>query len=202
MPLNSGVGLPMIKKRYIIIGVILALALVLVLTGGIYIYTGPNYKFDHEYGSSEEGEGFIPKHFHLEYNATDTPLIPVLLHNVHSELPKNISLSKYDITYLKTHEGFTSFRIDELTITYDNGKKVILMNDEQPEATRTFQITANWFDAIIFKGAIHEKSDFKYQIKGVSFSKDGSSCPFKYVEKYKYYDSFRIGTRFQKWASV
>jgi len=92
------------KRRYIITGIILALVIVLVLTGGIYIYTGPQYKFDREYGNSEEGKGFIPKHFHLEYNVTDTPLIPVLLHNVHSELPKNISLSKYDITYLKTHE--------------------------------------------------------------------------------------------------
>ena len=190
------------KKRYIILGILLALVIVLALTGGIYIYTGPQYKFDREYGIAEEGEGFIPKHFYLEYNATDTPLIPVLLHNVHSELPKNISLSKYDITYLKTHEGFTSFRIDELTIIYDNGKTVILMNDKQPEATRTFQVTENWFDPIIFKNAIQEKSSFKYQIKGVSFSSDGSSYPFKYVEKHKYVDRIRIGTRFQKWAGV
>jgi hypothetical protein len=190
------------KKRYIIVGIILALVIVLVLTGGIYIYTGPQYKFDREYGIFEEGEGFIPKSFHLEYNATDTPLIPVLLHNVNSELPKNISISKYDITYLKTHEGFTSFIIDELTITYDNGKTVILVNDKQPEATRTFQITENWFDRIIFKNAIHEKSSFKYQIKGVSFSRDGSSYPFKYVEKYKCVNRIRIGTRFQKWSSV
>jgi hypothetical protein len=190
------------NKRYIILGILLPLVIVLVLTGGIYIYTGPQYKFDQEYGNFEEGEGFIPKHFHLEYNATDTPLIPVLLHNVHSELPKNISLSKYDITYLKTHEGFTSFRIDELTIIYENGKTVILMNDKQPEVTRTFGVTENWFDAIIFKNAIQEKSSFKYQIKGVSFSRDGSSYPFKYVEKHKYVDRIRIGTRFQKWASI
>lgn len=190
------------KKRYIILGILLALIIVLALTGGIFIYTGPQYKIDRGYGITEEGEGFIPKYFYLEYNATDTPLIPVLLHNVHSELPKNISLSKYDITYLKTHEGFTSFRIDELTIIYDNGKTVILMNDKQPETTRTFQVTENWFDPIIFKNAIQEKSSFKYQIKGVSFSRNGSSYPFKYVEKHKYVDRIRIGTRFQKWAGV
>jgi hypothetical protein len=190
------------KKRHIIVGITLALVIALVLTGGVYVYTGPQYRFDREYGSSEEGEGFIPKHFHLEYNASDTPLIPVLLHRVHSELPKNIILSKYDITYLKTHEGFTSFRIDELTITYDTGKTVILVNDKQPEATRTFQITENWFDPIIFENAVQEKSSFKYQIRGVSFSNDGSSYPFRYVEKYKYVDRFRIGTRFQKWSSV
>jgi len=190
------------KKRYIILGILVALIIVLALTGGIYIYTGPQYKFDPEYGIAKEGEGFIPKHFYLEYNATDTPLIPVLLHNVHSELPKNISLSKYDITYLKTHEGFVSFIIDELTIIYDNGKTVILMNDKQPEATRTFQITENWFDQIIFTNAIQEKSGFKYQITGVSFSSDGSSYPFKYIEKYKYVDRIRIGTRFQEWAGV
>lgn len=190
------------NKRYITVGIILALVIVLVLTGGIYIYTGPQYKFDRGYGISEEGEGFIPKSFYLEYNVTDTPLIPVLLHKIHSELPKNIIISKYDITYLRTHEGFTSFRIDELTITYDNGKTVIFMNDQQPEATRTFQITENWFDPIIIENAIEEKSSFKYQIKGVSFSRDGSSYPFDYVEKHKYVDSFRIGTRFQKWASV
>jgi hypothetical protein len=198
----DSVGLQMRKKRYIIVGIILTLVTVLISTGGIYIYTGPQYKFDREYGIIEEGEGFIPEHFYLEYNATDTPLVPVLLHNVHSELPKNINLSKYDITYLKTHEGFTSFRIDELTITYDNGKTVILVNDKQPEATRTSQVTENWFDAIIFTDAIQEKSNFLYQIKGVSFSKDGSSYPFKYVVKYKYYDIFRMGTRFQRWASV
>ena len=145
------VGLQMRKKRHIIVGITLALVIALVLTGGVYVYTGPQYRFDREYGSSEEGEGFIPKHFHLEYNASDTPLIPVLLHRVHSELPKNIILSKYDITYLKTHEGFTSFRIDELTITYDTGKTGILVNDKQPEATKTFQITENWFDPIIFE---------------------------------------------------
>jgi hypothetical protein len=89
----------------------------------------------------------------------------VLLHNVHSDLPKNIILSKYDITYLKTHEGFTSFRIDELTIIHDNGKKVILMNDKQPEAMRTFQVTEDWLDPIIYKNAIQEKSSFKYQLK-------------------------------------
>lgn len=180
----------------------MALVIVLALTGGIYIYTGSQYKFDHEYGIAEEGEGFIPKHFYLEYNATVNPLIPVLLHNVHSDLPKNIILSKYDITYLKTHEGFTSFRIDELTIIHDNGKKVILMNDKQPEAMRTFQVTEDWLDPIIYKNAIQEKSSFKYQIKGVSFSSDGSSYPFKYVEKHKYIDRIRIGTRFQKWAGV
>jgi hypothetical protein len=190
------------KRRYIIAGILLSLVIILVLTGGVYVYTGPQYRFDREYGSSEEGEGFIPKHFHLEYNASDTPLIPVLLHRVHSELPKNIILSKYDITYLKTHEGFTSFRIDELTITYDTGKTVILVNDKQPEATRTFQITENWFDPIIFENAVQEKSSFKYQIRGVSFSNDGSSYSFRYVEKYKYVDRFRIGTRFQKWSSV
>ncbi|GAB4218229.1 MAG: hypothetical protein OHK0012_26180 [Synechococcales cyanobacterium] len=190
------------KTRYIIVGIILTLVTVLTLTGGIYIYTGPQYKSDIEYESFEEGEGFIPKHFHLEYNATDAPLVPVLLHNVHSELPKNINLTKYDITYLKTHEGFTSFRIDELTITYDNGKTVILVNDEQPESTRTFQVTENWFDAIIFTDAIQEKSNFLYQIKGVSFSKDGSPYPFKYAEKYKYSYIIRVRTRYQKWASI
>lgn len=190
-------------KRYIIVATTLALVIFLVLTGGgVYIYTGPQYRFDREYGSLEEGEGFIPKDFYLEYNASETPLIPVLLHRIHSELPKNIILSKYDITYLKTHEGFTSFRIDELTITYDDGITVMLVNDKQPETTRTFQVTQNWFDAIIFADAIQEKSNFKYQIKGVSFSRDSSSYPFKYVKKYKYYDSIRIGTRLQKWASV
>jgi hypothetical protein len=173
------------KKIYIIVGIILALVIALVLTGGLYVYTGPQYRFDREYGSYEEGDGFIPKHFHLEYNASDIPIIPVLLHRVHSELPKNIILSKYDITYLKTHEGFTNFRIDELTITYDNGKSLTLISDKQPETTRTFQVTENWFDAIIFTDAIQEKSNFRYQIKGVSFSRDGSSYPFKYVEKYK-----------------
>ena len=190
------------KTRYIIVGIILTLVTVLTLTGGIYIYTGPQYKFDIEFGIIEEGDGFIPEHFYLEYNATDTPLVSVLLHNIHSELPKNIKLSRYDITYLKTHEGFTSFRIDELTITYDNGKTLILMNDKQPEATRTFQVTENWFDAIIFTDAIQEKSNFLYQLRGVSFSIDGSSYPFKYVVKYKYRDIFRVGTRFQRWASV
>jgi hypothetical protein len=53
------------KKRYIISGILLALVIVVALTGGIYIYTGPEYKFDHEYGIEEEGEGFIPKHFIL-----------------------------------------------------------------------------------------------------------------------------------------
>ena len=76
------------------------------------------------------------------------------------------------------------------------------MNDKQPEATRTFQITENWFDPIIFENAVQEKSSFKYQIRGVFFSNDGSSYPFRYVEKYKYVDRFRIGTRFQKWSSV
>jgi hypothetical protein len=190
------------KKRYIILGLLLALVIVLALTGGIYIYTGPQYKFDREYGIFQEGEGFIPQYFYLEYNATDTPLIPVLLHKVHSELPKTINIKKYDNTYIKTHEGFTSFRIDELTIIYDNGNKAILIDETQLEATRTFQVTESDFDAIVFKNAIREKSSFTYQIKGVSFSRDGSSYPFKYVEKRKYVDRIRIGTRIQQWASV
>jgi hypothetical protein len=76
------------------------------------------------------------------------------------------------------------------------------VNDKQPEATRTFQITENWFDPIIFENAVQEKSSFEYQIRGVSFSNDGSSYPFKYVEKYKYVERFRMGTGFQKWSSV
>ncbi len=190
------------SKRYIISGILLALVIFTVLTGGLYIYTGPQYKLDLEYKVLKEGEGFIPNQFYLEYNATDTPLIPILLHRIRSELPKNIVINKYDNTYLKTHEGFTNFRIDELTITYDNGKKVTLMDDTQPEAARTFEITENWYDTIIFPYAIQEKSGFKYEIKGVSFSTDGSPYPFKHVEKYKHVDRIRIGTRLQKWASV
>ncbi|MFW6342100.1 MAG: hypothetical protein ACOC00_03645 [Halothiobacillaceae bacterium] len=190
------------KKIRITVGFVLVLVITLVLTGGVCVYTSPQYRFDRAYGVFEEGEGFIPRHFHLEYNASDTPLIPVLLYRVHSELPKNLILSKYDITYLKTHEGFAGFRIDELTITYDTGKQVVLVDGNQPEATRTFQISENWFDPIIFENAVQEKSGFKYQIKGVSFSSDGSSYPFRYVERYEYVNRFRIGTRFQKWSGI
>ena len=192
----------MTKKKVIISGIILTPLLLLVLTGGLLVYTGPQYRFDREHGTIEEGEGFIPNSFHLGYNVSDVPLIPILLHRIHSELPKQLIINKYDITYLKTHDGYTHFRIDELLIMYENGKTAVLVNSEQPEASRTFKISESWFDQVVFENAIDQKSGFKYQIKGVSFSEEGSSFPFKYVQKYKCVDDFRVGTRYGKWASV
>lgn len=191
------------KKRYIAItSCVLVILTILLLTGGIYIYIGPTYRYDRKFSVIEEGDGFIPKQFHLEYNATELPLIPLLLTTVISKLPKNINISKYDITYLKTHKGFTSFKIDELTITYDNGEVVNLITNQRPEEARRFQITENWTDSIILHSAIREKSSFQYHLEGESFSEDGSSYPFEYEVRYEYSYNFRVGTRFARWASI
>jgi len=42
---HGDVGFAMRRKKFIISGILLALVIVLASTGGIYIYTGPQYKF-------------------------------------------------------------------------------------------------------------------------------------------------------------
>ncbi|SHO50106.1 hypothetical protein [Desulfopila aestuarii] len=192
------------KKRTIIITVssLFILALILLLTGGIELYIGPRYKYDRQFKTVEKGKGFIPSNFYLVNNSSNTPLIPILLHIVHSKLPKSLNISKYDITYLKSHKGFSKFKINELSIHYDNGRVVKLIRKEQPESQRVFQISENWQDAIIIPNAVNEKSSFKYHIEGVSFSEEGSLYPFIYEMKFKYSYGFRISTRFMRWASV
>lgn len=192
------------KKRTIIIAVssVLFIALILLLTGGIELYIGPKYKYDRQFKTVEKGKGFIPSHFYLVNNSSNTPVIPIFLHIVYSKLPKSLNISKYDITYLKSHKGFSEFKINELSIHYDSGRVVKLIRKEQPESQRVFQITENWQDAIIIPNAVNEKTSFKYHIEGVSFSENGSPYPFIYEIKYKYSYGFRVSTRFMKWASV
>lgn len=170
--------------------------------GGIYVFIGPLYTFDRKYEIVEKGEGFIPKHFHLEYSVSETPIIPFFLYIVTSKLPKTLNISNHDITYLKTHRGFTHFKVNKLLIIYDNGKVGKLITDDSPDATRVFRITDNWQDAIIHYNAISEKSNFRYHIEGISSSVDSSSYPFEYEEKYLYSYSFRIGLGFEKWAGI
>jgi hypothetical protein len=192
------------KKRILIIVIssLLFVAIILLLTGGIEVYIGPKFSYDRQSETVKKGNGFIPDHFYLINNSSNTPVIPILLHIVHSKLPKSLNISKYDITYLKSHKGFTKFKIHELSIQYDNGKIVKLIRNEQPESQRVFNITENWQDAIIIPNAINEKSSFRYYIEGVSFSEDGSLYPFEYKVKYKYSYGFRVSTRFLRWASV
>ena len=191
------------KKRYIIAICILIIIAIPVFTGGgIYLYIGPKYKFDRSYENVEQGEGFIPKQFHLEYNVSEVTIIPFIFYIVRSKLPKTLNISKYDITYLKTHAGFTHFKINSLSIVYDNGKVAAVITEDQPESSRIFKITENWQDAIILHNAVSEKSNFKYRIEGVSFSADGSTFPFIYEEKYRYSSGIRVGTGFEKWAGV
>ncbi len=192
------------KKRIIAIAIssLVVVAIILLLTGGIELYLGPRYKYDRQFETVEKGDGFIPSHFYLINNSSNIPVIPILLHTVSSKLPKSINISKYDITYMKSHKGFTKFKIEELSIHYDNGRVVKLISKEQPESQRVFQITENWQDAIIIPNAINEKSSFKYHIEGVSFSEDGSPYPFVYETKFKYSYGFRVSTRFMRWAGV
>jgi len=170
--------------------------------GGIHIFTGPQYKYDNSYQRLKKGKGFIPSHFHLEYKVSKTTILPLFLYIVNSEIPKTLQISKHDITYLKTHEGFTHFRVDELSIVYDNGKVAKLITEEQPQETRTFEITENWQDAITLQSSIGIKSSFRYRLKGASFSGNGASYGFEYEEKYKYADGIRLGTGFEMWAGV
>ena len=174
----------------------------LFFTGGIYFYVGPKYDYDYDFDKIEEGQGFIPRHFHLGYKVSEIPLIPVLLHVIYSRLPKTLNISIYDITYLKRHKGFASFKIDKLSIIFDNGEVADLITTEKPESERIFQITENWQDAIIIKNAVKDRSSFKYHIEGVSTTTTGKLYPFKYEVKYKYSYGFQDGTRFQKWASI
>jgi len=192
----------MTKKRYIISFALAVMSIPLLTGGGIHIFSGPQYRYDHRYQSLKEGKGFIPSQFHIEYKVSKTTVIPFFLYIVNSEIPKALNISKHDITYLKNHEGFTHFRIDELSIVYDNGKVAKLITEEQPEGTRTFEITENWQDAIILRGAIDVKSGFKYRIEGASFSENGSSYGFEYEEKYKYADGIRLGMGFEMWAGI
>jgi hypothetical protein len=190
------------KKKYIIISIVVVVILTLVFTGGVYVYIGPEYDYDYSFIVTEEGDGFIPRHFYLIYNVTEIPLIPVLLHVVRSKLPKGINISKKDVTYLERHKGFNSFKINKLALIFDNGQIVELISSENQEDGNLYQITEDWQDDLIFNDVVKEKSGFKYHIEGVSFSDNGTVHPFKYVVKYKYSYSFKFGTRFQEWASV
>ena len=115
--------------------------MLVVLTGGLWVSVGPSFDYDYNAEEIEKGDGFIPRHFHLRYNSSEFPLIPIVLKISKSKLPKTLVINKEDITYLDRDKGYPSFRVDLLKITYDNGKSKELINSTTPVEVRTYETT-------------------------------------------------------------
>ena len=138
----------------------------------------------------------------MKYKSNNKTIIPFLLHLHISEMPKNLVLNRYDNTYLKTHKGFKSFRLDKLEIEFDNGKNVKIITNQHPLIDRTFEINTNWYDSIEYYEVITEDSDFKIIMSGVSYSRDGKVYPFEYVQEFHTLERTPIGTYFRTWAGA
>jgi len=182
--------------------VVLGIVAILLTTGGLIVVAGPDYSYDYGYGSKESGSGFIPRHFHLEWDPTPIPLFPVVLHVWKLSVPRDLIINRSDPTYLESHSGFEAFRVDSLTITYDSGRVVQLISPEVELSDRTFTVTREWDKRIIIEGAIDEKSGFIYRIEGESIRNDGVAFPFTYEVRHDYRWVVEWGTRFEYWASV
>jgi hypothetical protein len=190
------------KFALLLISLCLFVLVILLLTGGVLVYLGPRYQFDREFSLINEGEGFIPSDFYIVRSYNDIPAIPLLLHLQYSTLPKDIKLSKHDISYLRSHEGFSRFRIDELSLNHDNGRKLKIITPHHPESDKEFLVSEDWQDTILFSNVIAEKSSFVFRLVGVSYAEDGRGFPFHYEARYNYSFQFWITTRFLMWASV
>jgi hypothetical protein len=190
------------KKKLWIIALVVVPIVLVVFTGGIWVSVGPSFDYDYNAVTIEKGDGFIPRHFHLRYNSSEFPLIPIVLKISKSKLPKTLIINKRDITYLERHLGFPSFRVDLLKITYDNGKSKEFINSTTPIGIRTSETTGEGWNTFSFNDAITEKSSFLYHIEGVSFDVDGKEYPFTYSVKYRYSSLFEITTQYEVWASV
>lgn len=192
------------RKRGKIITVlaVASILILLVTTGGLIAIVGPSYDYDHQYEEKEIGDGFYPRHFHLEWDASTIPLIPVVLHIWKLNTPRNLVINRSDITYLKRHEGFEKFRIDSLSVSYENGNIEHLISPEDDILERTFRISSDWKDRIIIEDAIRDRSGFIYRIKGESFNFEGEGFPFLYEVKYNYTWKFNLSTRFEYWAGI
>lgn len=180
--------------------VLLGMVGILVTTGGLIVVVGPAYSYD--YGSKETGDGFIPRHFHLEWDPTTIPVIPVVLHVWKLSTPRDLIINRSDPTYLERHEGFEAFRIDSLTVEYDSGKVSQLISPQEDLSKRIFTITREWDKKIVIEGAIGEKSGFIYKIDGESIRSDGMAFPFTYEVRHKYRWVVEWGTRFEYWAGI
>ena len=193
---------PNAKIKYLISFILIILVVPFVTGGGVVLNSGTFFMHDNQFKIIEHGSGYVPNQFYLEHKSKDTTLIPFLLHVSISEMPKTLVLNRYDITYLKKHEGYTHFQIDKLEIQFDGGKTVKMITDHHPLSDRVFQIDADWNNSIRFYNVISEESDFKFVIEGVSFSSDGKAHPYKYIEKYRSVKRIPLGVYFQKWAGV
>ena len=109
----------MSKKKFWIIALIVSPIILVVFTGGLWVSVGPSFSYDDGAEVIEQGDGFIPRHFHLRYNSSEFPLIPIVLNISQSKLPKTLVINKEDITYLERDKGYPRFQINLLKITYD-----------------------------------------------------------------------------------
>lgn len=189
------------NKRYLL-GCLLALALVVQLLPGC-IMIGRHDAFDYQLSEKEASGEFMP-YLYIKHNTLN---IPLLLFRVDIDrLPHSMVMLQYDQTYKSTDEGFESFVLDTLSLTFSDGSKVECINPERPVEERTFTISNKEnrkYQKHVFDGVITQRQDFTVHTIGTSIKADGQKVRFKRITKYRFSGrAFTFRTILDEWASI
>jgi len=189
------------KKKHITTSLALLFMAIMQFTPGCMMI-GVHDDFVYLPSSRQASGDFIP----CLYVQDNTLSIPLLLFRIDIDrLPHSFVMLQYDPTYLNTHEGFSSFILDDLYIEFSNGTRVNCIDPSLPKVKRTYSIPDkdNWkYEPQVFDGVITKRMNFTVHTVGTATKVDGTVVPFTRTSKYEYNGKdATFHTIFDEWAS-